>query len=407
MIFSIVIPALNEEEAVEPILRRSLAAAERIRAAGLGMDSVEVILVDDGSTDRTGERARAVAGARVLRHERNRGYGAAIKTGFEAARGEWLGFLDSDGTCDPEFFSQLLTLALREKLDVALGSRMHPGSKMPPVRVFGNWLFRSLVNLIGGAGVTDTASGMRVLRRAALERLYPLPDGMHFTPAMSVRAILDPTLRIGEIAMPYEERVGRSKLSVLGDGLRFLGIILQTAVTYRPLSFFGAAAALLTVPALALLLFQLGGPSRAPLPFYLERGFIADWMLFRLSLISVLLATAVFLVSLGSVAQSLVGIINHEREGFAGLPGVLMRGFPGWGLASLALALFLVRRPLLSYWSTGEIPMDFWVFPVAAALFALIGCEFLAFYAVTWVARMLWERERYRRKDGPPAEAAR
>lgn len=398
MILTVVIPALNEEEGVESILRRTLAAREAVACAETGVREIEVILVNDGSTDRTEEIARSVDGVRVLSFAKNRGYGAAIKAGFEAGRGDWLGFLDADGTCEPRFFKDLLALARAEKLDVALGSRMHPGSRMPAVRVLGNWLFRSLVNLIGDASVTDIASGMRVVRREALNRLYPLPDGLHFTPAMSVRALLDPRLRIGEIPMPYEERVGRSKLSVVRDGFRFLGIILQTALAYRPLLFFGAAAALLAAPALALLMLRLGGPTAAPVPFYLSQGYVADWMIFRLLLVAVLGAGAVFSVCLGLVARALVGLINHEPEGFPGLSGRFMALFPLWGALSLLGALFVIRRPLASYLATGEIPPEFWPFPVAAALFAIVGLEFLGFYGVTVIARMLWERERFRRK---------
>ncbi|MFH2202527.1 MAG: glycosyltransferase family 2 protein [Elusimicrobiota bacterium] len=397
MIFSIVIPAYNEEGSVQEILRRSLAAGGHLVAAGAGVTEVEVILVSDGSSDRTEELARGIAGVKVIAYPHNRGYGAAIKTGFAAARGEWLSFLDADGTCDPEFFHELLAAAREEGLDVVLGSRMHPGSKMPPVRVLGNWIFRTIVNLIGESDVTDTASGMRILRRSALDRLAPLPDGLHFTPAMSVRAILDPELKIGERPMPYEERVGRSKLSVLRDGVRFLRVILETALTYRPLKFFGWAAAALALPAVLLLLLRLGGPTEAPVPFYISRGRIEDWMFFRLILTSVLFASSVFLLSLGLVAQSLVGIINHEKAAPDGWPRAVTDRFALWGALSLAAALVINKRPLLSYWRTGEIPAEFWVFPVAGALFVLIGLQLLAFYVVAGLSRLLWERERYRR----------
>jgi len=399
MIFSIVIPAYNEEDAVKDILNRSKAAAKNLKAAVSELDEVEIILVSDGSSDRTEERAREIPGVKVIAYPDNRGYGAAIKTGFEAAQGEWLGFLDSDGTCDPEFFKNLFDAAREDGLDVVLGSRMHPGSKMPPVRILGNWIFRTLVNLIGESDVSDTASGMRLMRRDSLKRLYPLPDGLHFTPAMSVRAILDPNLSIGERPMPYEERVGRSKLSVVKDGVRFLRIILETALTYRPMKFFSWAAFLLALPAVALLLLRLGGPTAGPIPYYLENARIADWMLFRLMLTSVLLASSVFLFSLGLVAQSLVGLVHHEKAPPEGWRASVTRRFPVWGALSLSAALVLNRRPLSAYWATGEIPNEFWVFPVAGALFVIVGIELLAFCVVSRISSLLWERELYRRKS--------
>jgi len=214
---------------------------------------------------------------------------------------------------------------------------------------------------------------------------------------MSVRAILDPELKIGERPMPYEERVGRSKLSVLQDGARFLRVIVVTALTYRPLKFFGWAAVLLTLPAALLLLLRLGGPTAAPVPFYLKYGWIEDWMFFRLILISVLLASAVFLLALGLVAQSLVGIINHEKEGLTGWARAMTDRFALWGCLSLIAGLVINRRPLVSYWETGGIPPEFWVFPVAGALFVLVGFELLAFHVVAGISQMLWERERRRR----------
>lgn len=388
-IFSIVIPAYNEEKSVQDILGRCLAAAEKLKSAGLGVSDVEVLLVNDGSTDKTEEFALSVQGVRVLTHARNRGYGAAIKTGFAQAKGHLLGFLDADGTCDPEFFGNLIGLAVKDGLDVAVGSRMHPDSRMPPVRIVGNWAFRTLVNVIGSSSVTDIASGMRVVRRAALQRIYPLPNGLNFTPAMSVRAILDRRIRIGEIPMPYRERVGRSKLSVVRDGLRFLGIILDTSVTYRPRFFFWTAACAAVLAALWALTFSWGAPS-TPLGHYLRYERLEDWMIFRIILVTWCLSVAAFLGAAGVAAQSLADVVNGEDP----------RNYGGWFLAAGALSwaasLFFSRRLLSSYFSTGTIPNDYWVFPLVGTLFALIGVEFIAFALMARMARLLRERDRER-----------
>lgn len=395
MIFSIVIPAYNEEEAVVNILRRSLAAAPEIVGAGVGVDEVEVILVNDGSRDKTAELARSVPGARVIDHPKNRGYGAAIKTGFGAARGEWLGFLDSDGTCDPRFFVDLLRLARDRRLDIALGSRMHPQSRMPRVRVLGNWLFRTLVNVIGGTEQSDVASGMRVLSREGWRRLPPLPDGMNFTPAMSVIGALDPNIAIGELPMPYEERVGRSKLSVVKDGFRFLGVILDMAVTYRPLLFFGWAALLSAAVALWALATRWGAPA-AVIPYYLAHGRLEDWMIFRIALASTLLTAAALLTALGASAQSLVAIINKDMRPTAWArlaDAALSRHYPFWSALFFAAALWVNRRPLASYWATGRIPVEYWVFPLVGSLLALTGVQLLAFGVMSRITRLLRERQ--------------
>ena len=238
-VLSLVIPAYNEEEAVEATLRRSVAAFE----SGLesyGIDKVEVILVSDGSRDKTLERALSVPGVRVVSYEANRGYGKAIETGYAAATGNYLAFMDSDGTCDPAFLLTLWKTLQERDADVVLGCRLHAGSKMPRIRRVGNQLYAWLLSGIAGETIRDTASGMRLLKRDLLPRILPLPGGLHYTPAMSARCVLDPGIRIEEVDMPYEERTGESKLNVVKDGLVFLQTILVTALYYTPLRIFGS-----------------------------------------------------------------------------------------------------------------------------------------------------------------------
>jgi glycosyltransferase involved in cell wall biosynthesis len=234
-VLSVVIPAYNEEDGITAIVERVLAV--RPELAGVGVD-LDLVVVDDGSVDRTAEMVMACPGARLVRHPANRGYGAALKTGFSAARGDLLGFLDADGTYPPESFPDLCREALAGA-DLVVGSRRSGAeSEMPVVRRVGNLLWSNLVTLLGNHRVVDPASGMRVFRREALERLYPLPDGLNFTPVMSTRAIHE-GVRLVEVPIPYTERVGRSKLSVVHDGTRFLQTIIWTVLNYNPVRVLG------------------------------------------------------------------------------------------------------------------------------------------------------------------------
>lgn len=232
----IVIPALNEEASIENIIERTLAARWSI-CANSPVTKVEITVVSDGSTDRTAELAsQYTSSIRLIVFERNRGYGAAIQAAWQESDADLLGFLDADGTCDPKFFANLCGALIEEQADLVLGCRLSKRTKMPLVRQIGNFFFAALLTALSHRRVRDTASGMRVIRYEAYQRLRPLPNGLHFTPAMSARALLGAggSTKLIEIDMLYHEREGVSKLNVVKDGLRFLRIITETAFLYKP-----------------------------------------------------------------------------------------------------------------------------------------------------------------------------
>ncbi len=238
MMLSIVLPAYNEEESIEETVRQCFVAKQKLLDAGLYQE-VEVIVVNDGSSDRTVDIVRGIEGVELVSYEINKGYGAALVTGFHAAQGDVLAFLDSDGTCDPNDFITMTQKCAKEDADMVIGMRLHTESHMPLTRRVGNIFFAKLINFLGNAHIHDSASGMRLFKKEVLDVLLPLPSGLNFTPAMSAKAILDETLKIIEVPIHYAARRGSSKLSVLRDGLRFLNSILTIAITYRPFKIFG------------------------------------------------------------------------------------------------------------------------------------------------------------------------
>jgi glycosyltransferase involved in cell wall biosynthesis len=388
---SIVIPAYNEEEGIASIIERTLAARQTIQTRA-GMATVEVLVVDDGSTDRTAEIARGFPEVRLLQLARNRGYGAAIKAGFSEATGDLLGFLDADGTCNPDFFADLCLALEAEKADVVVGSRLGSISDMPALRRLGNRLFAGLIEVWSGVPITDSASGMRVLRRTALPRLYPLPDGMDFTPAMSSLAIFDPHLRIVEVPMPYAERTGRSKLRVVRDGLRFLRIIVDTALTYRPLRFLGAAG-------LLALVLGLGYGIR-PVVYYLTAGHLEEDMIYRLVAVAVALTVGVNLLAVGVIGQRTVAVIHEDTEpdrgARRGLNRVLLDFLIPWGVLAVAAGVALNWRSLMEYASTGRISAH-WIYVLTGGLLVTLGAEFISFGVLARVVSILRARKAFRR----------
>ncbi len=350
-LLSVVIPALNEERGIDEILQRVLAQRDELaRAGGLAL---EVVVVDDGSRDGTAERvAQYHPQVRLIRHTTNRGYGAALKTGFGAAAGDLLAFLDADGTYPPESFPTLCRALREHDADLVIGSRMlGRDSEMPLVRRIGNTIFATLLSVIGSRRISDSASGMRVFRRDALMSLYPLPDGLDFTPAMSTRAVYEGVTMV-EVPIPYKERIGASKLNPLKDGIRFLRSILWTALLYDPQRFFGTLGAVMLLLALLLGL----GPSL----YYLQNRALQEDMIYRLFAVLILSVAGVNILAFGVTCEAILGLLPARRRSSVGLSkpwsgklaalGVVMM-MAGVGLMVPAAVEWLGTRQITSHWS--------------------------------------------------------
>jgi hypothetical protein len=367
-VLTIVVPALNEEAVIAATLQRCLdARAEICRVAGLA--EVEVICVSDGSSDRTEELARGFDDVTVLAFAQNQGYGAAIMCGFAHGRGELVGFLDADGTCDPLIFGALCRAVVADGADVALGSRMEPGSRMPLVRQVGNLVFRAILGVLSRMPVRDTASGMRVLRRDALPRLYPLPTGLHFTPAMSARVLLEDELKLVEIPMPYAERVGRSKLSVFRDGVRFLLAILRAAVTFRPARLLLPLAAVALVASIAL---GAGALALSPVPGSLSGG--GGFAALGATLCA---AVSALLVSTAVVSERIAATAHRRPFGYEGVTGTVSRLFrrrARWvGTVTLFVAALVLLWPGMDAFGDGTASDLHWSRAVPAAFCLLLS----------------------------------
>ncbi len=144
---TVVIPAYNEQDGIVEIAQRVLGVHPEL--IQIGVDKLELLVVDDGSSDDTAKIAKGMEGVRLIQHSENRGYGAALKTGFNQAKGSLIGFLDADGTYPPEYFPQLCQEALNGS-DLVVGSRMAGAeSQMPITRRIGNLFFAKLLSLVG------------------------------------------------------------------------------------------------------------------------------------------------------------------------------------------------------------------------------------------------------------------
>ena len=224
MAVSVVIPCLNEAETISECVTRSRAVL-----AESGLDG-EVIVVDNGSTDGSGDLARA-AGATVV-DEPRRGYGSAYLAGLDAANGEYIVMVDADLTYDFEEIPRFVE-ALENGGQLVVGNRMHdiqPGA-MPFLSRIGNPLLSGFLNVLHRTNVRDVHCGMRALRRDVLPVLNLRTVGMEFASEMVIRATRE-HLDVREVPIALHPRVGESKLSPFRDGWRHLRVILVYNPTF-------------------------------------------------------------------------------------------------------------------------------------------------------------------------------
>jgi glycosyltransferase involved in cell wall biosynthesis len=239
---SVVIPCLDEEEAVGTVVEQAWKGIEESGRTG------EVIVVDNGSTDSSAAVA-AAAGATVV-HEPRRGYGRAYLTGIANTRGDYLVMADADGTYPVERLGDFVD-ALEAGNELVLGSRfqgtIHSGAMPWSHRWLGNPILTGMLNRLFGIRVSDAHCGMRAVRRSALRRLDLHSTGMEFASEMVFKAFRR-NLTVGEIPIDYFPRTGESKLSRYGDAWRHVRFMLL----YSPIWLF-------FVPGFFLLLLGLAG----------------------------------------------------------------------------------------------------------------------------------------------------
>lgn len=226
MRLSIVLPAKNEAEG----LARTLPALRQL------YPDAEIVVVNDGSTDRTGEIA-AEQGVRVLSSPYSMGNGASIKRGARAASGEVLVFMDADGQHDPACIAALLD-KLAEGYDMVVGARDGSGQANFH-RGAANGLYNRLASWMTGHAVADLTSGFRAVRADKFrEFLHLLPNGFSY-PTTSTMAFFRSAYPVAYVSIPVAQRVGSgSHIRLLRDGVRFLLIIFKIATLYSPLKLF-------------------------------------------------------------------------------------------------------------------------------------------------------------------------
>jgi glycosyltransferase involved in cell wall biosynthesis len=212
---TVIIPCLNEEQGIESVLRRMPAFVD------------QVIVVDNGSTDRTSEVA-AGFGVQVIRED-VRGYGRSYKTGFASATGDIIVTLDGDQSYPPDAISYLLEAFLHLEVDFLNASRFPVRDRhaMSLKHKLGNVILSVAMSLLYGRWVRDSQSGMWVFRRSILADMELVSDGMAFSEEIKIEALKSRRVRFEEISIQYTSRLGEIKLNPWRDGFHNLWFLVK------------------------------------------------------------------------------------------------------------------------------------------------------------------------------------
>lgn len=386
---SVVIPAYNEEDGIAEIMERVLAV--RGELAKIGVDQLELLVVDDGSRDNTAKIAQKFSDndplVRVI-SQKNKGYGGALKTGFSQATGEMVGFLDADGTYPPEYFPALCQ-SIFQGSELVIGSRMAGAkSEMPVTRRIGNFIFANLLSLLGWQKITDSASGMRVFKKEILSHLYPLPNGLNLTPVMSTRAVYE-NIQMAEVPIPYSERVGRSKLSVVRDGWVFLQSMVWTVLSYNPVRVLGligsAAVAFALLIFFGLVISRISGNTS-----------IGPWGVTALFTGMIFAVGGISLFALGATFNYLITIFYKKpiRQGLFGKPMFakpLEQNFGWLGLSTLIVGTLVGLISLILGLQGWEISR-LWLYLLGAAMSTLVGVQLMLYWSLMRVLEEISQR---------------
>jgi glycosyltransferase involved in cell wall biosynthesis len=250
--FSVVIPCYNEHAAIR-------GTVDQIERAIPADRPYEIIVVNDGSTDQSEAVLASMAVShphvRVLAHRRNRGYGAALKTGIRNARAELIAITDADGTYPNDKINELVDLCAG--YDMVVGARTSEDVTYSKIRSIPKFFLRIWISYLAGFTVPDINSGLRVFRKSVAERFFGvLSDRFSFTITITLAMLTNyrPTLFV---PISYHARIGKSKLRPIRDTLRFTMLILRTGTYFAPARAFAPIFVSLFIGALASLVYDL------------------------------------------------------------------------------------------------------------------------------------------------------
>ncbi|MFA5858340.1 MAG: glycosyltransferase family 2 protein [Elusimicrobiota bacterium] len=325
---SVVLPCLNEEETIEASIKKGFAGITKTGLPG------EVIVVDNGSTDKSVELSKNL-GARVI-NESEKGYGNALRRGIDDAYGKYIIMGDSDDTYDFSELDKFVKLLKDGGYDLVMGSRFKgkilPGAMSWTHRYIGNPILSGILRVFFGGNVSDSHCGLRAFTKDAYKKMGLQTTGMEFASEMVIHA-LKLKLKIGEIPITYYPRRGESKLMGLRDAWRHTRFMLL----YSPNYLFLLPGLLLFIPGIVMLITSLFGPLVL---------FGREWGIHVMVFASMMTILGWQILSLGLCAKSYALNIGLEESGRTKW---LLRVFSIERAAAVSLIMILAGIGLILY----------------------------------------------------------
>ncbi|MAG52823.1 MAG: hypothetical protein CMH62_02575 [Nanoarchaeota archaeon] len=271
---SVVIPVYNEEKCV----RRTIEEIKKVmETTG---KSFEIIAVNDCSRDRSYEILSEISDIKVLRHPINQGYGASLKTGIKASKGDWILIIDADGTYLPGEIPNLLKYT--KTFDMVVGARTGRYVKIPLSRRPAKFILKKLAKILTKYDIPDLNSGLRIFKKEIALKYWNLfPKGFSFTTTITIASLYNGHY-VKYIPINYNERIGESSIKPVRDFVGFMILIIKIVTYFNPLRFF--------IP-ISLVIFIMGF-------FRSLRDFFLLNQIDDLSIVLILISVQIFLFGL-------------------------------------------------------------------------------------------------------------
>lgn len=227
---SVIIPAYNEEKVIKKTVEGVRRAIKNLK------DNIDITVVDDCSTDRTSEILSSLKGIRLIRHDINKGYGAALKTAIKNTKSDYLLIIDGDGTYPVSAIPSLLSYS--KKYDMVVGMRTGKIVKIPLLRRPAKWILKHFSEYLTKTKIPDLNSGLRIFKRSiALRFMNLFPDGFSFTTTLTITCLTN-DYSVKYMPIDYYERKSKSMIHPIKDFVGFINLIFRLIIFFKPLNVF-------------------------------------------------------------------------------------------------------------------------------------------------------------------------